>query len=166
MRRTKPQSVSADYIVGLTDGEGCFYVLINKSSSYRTGSGVHLHFHIKMQEADKELLLKVRDTLKCGAVYFQNEKRRNHTQCYRYTVSSHRDILGVIIPFFREHPLQTASKMKNFRLFSQIAEIVEKGEHLTLKGVARIKVLKARMNQRTVDSRSAGNPLATSKAVK
>ncbi len=25
-RRTKP-TVSADYIVGLTDGEGCFYVL-------------------------------------------------------------------------------------------------------------------------------------------
>ncbi len=166
MGRTKPQSVSADYIVGLTDGEGCFYVLINKSSSYRTGSGVHLHFHIKMQEADRALLLKVRDTLECGAVYFQNEKRRNHVQCYRYTVSSHRDILNKIVPFFQEHPLQSVSKMKNFKLFSQVSKIVAEGKHLTLEGVSKIKELKGKMNQRTVDSRSAGNPLATSKAVK
>lgn len=166
MGRTKPQSVSADYIVGLTDGEGCFYVLINKSPLYRTGNGIHLHFHIKMQEADRKLLVKVKNTLKCGEVYFQNEKRPNHSKCYRYTVSSHKDILEKIVPFFNEHQLQTVSKMKNFKLFSQIANMVKSGKHLTLDGVSKIRELKSKMNQRTVDSRSAGNPLATSKAVK
>ena len=166
MGRTIPQSVSADYIVGLTDGEGCFYVLLNKSPLYRTGYGVHLHFHIKMQQIDREVLIKVRNTLECGEVYFQSEKRQNHTHCYRYTVSAHRDILEKIIPFFRKHPLQTYSKNKNFELFVQIADLVANGKHLTSSGVNLIKELKAKMNQRVVDSRSAGNPLATSKAVK
>jgi hypothetical protein len=166
MGRTKPQSVSTDYIVGLTDGEGCFYVLLNKSPKYCTGYGVHLHFHIKMQQIDRELLVKVRNTLRCGEVYFQNEKRLNHVHCYRYTVAAHRDIIEKIIPFFEKHPLQTVSKKKNFELFSQIARIVGRGEHLKKKGIDRIVKLKAKMNQRVVGSRSAGNPLATSKAVK
>ena len=166
MRRTKPQSVSADYIVGLTDGEGCFYVLLNKSPKYRTGYGVHLHFHIKMQQADQEVLIKVRNALDCGEVYFQNEKRLNHVHCYRYTVAAHRDIIEKIVPFFQRYSLQTVSKKKNFELFSQIAKIVGRGEHLNINGINRIIKLKAKMNQRTVDSRSAGNPLATSKAVK
>ena len=160
------ERLDTSWIVGFTDGEGCFYVLLNESPLYRTGFGVHLHFHIKMQEADREVLIKVRNTLDCGEVYFQNEKRLNHVHCYRYTVAAHRDILQKVVPFFERHPLQTASKKKNFELFARISKIVGKGEHLTRKGIDKIVKLKAKMNQRTVDSRSAGNPLATSKAVK
>jgi len=36
MRRTKPV-VTADYVVGITDGEGCFYVNLSKSDAYKTG---------------------------------------------------------------------------------------------------------------------------------
>ena len=75
MGRTKP-IVSNDYVVGLTDGEGCFYVNIWKSDSYRAGYAIQLHFHIKMQEKDKSLLDKVKNTLKCGGVYFQNRDSR------------------------------------------------------------------------------------------
>lgn len=90
--RTKP-IISADYIVGLTDGEGCFYVLVRQPHNENGGSRAELHFYIKMQEEDRAILESVRETLRCGAVYFQHETRKNHTQCYRYTVSSHRDIL-------------------------------------------------------------------------
>src|SRR3990167_7317862 len=115
MGRTKP-IVSKDYIVGLTDGEGCFYVNTWKSISYKAGYGVQLHFHLKMQEKDRPLLEKVKNTLGCGAVYFQKEQRANHTQCYRYTVSAQRDIFGKIIPFFRQYPLQSSSKRKSFNI--------------------------------------------------
>jgi len=73
MGRTKP-IVSKEYIVGLTDGEGCFYVNTWKSPSYKVGYGVQLHFHLKMQEKDKPLLEKIKNTLECGAVYFQKEQ--------------------------------------------------------------------------------------------
>jgi hypothetical protein len=149
MGRTKP-IVSKDYIAGLTDGEGCFYVNTWKSLSYKAGYGVQLHFHIKMQEKDKPLLEKVKNTLGCGAVYFQKEVRLNRCQCYRYTVNSQKDILQNIIPFFLHYPLQSVSKRKSFKIFCQIAKLVETGEHLTSSGIKKIRALKLKMNQKTI----------------
>jgi hypothetical protein len=148
MGRTKPK-VSNDYVVGLTDGEGCFYVNMGKYPAYKAGTRVQMHFHLKMQERDKELLEKVRNTLDCGAVYFQKEKRKNHTQCYRYTVSSHEEIFSKVIPFFHLHPLQSASKRKSFDIFCQIASLLRKQAHLTKGGINRIRLLKLKMNQKT-----------------
>jgi len=148
MGRTKPV-VSNEYVVGLTDGEGCFYVNTKKSSAYRAGAAVQLHFHLKMQERDRELLERVRNTMGCGAVYFQKERRANHCQCYRYTVSAKRDILNTVIPFFKKYPLQSASKRANFEIFCEIAELVQEQKHLTVEGLAQIRVLKARMNLKT-----------------
>ena len=148
MGRTKP-TVSKDYVVGLTDGEGCFFVNTWNSPAYKAGCGIQLHFHIKMQEKDKPLLEKIKNTLKCGAVYFQKEHRANHCQCYRYTVNSHRDILKVVIPFFKKHPLQSVSKQKSFVVFCQIAELIQSGKHLTKHGIKKIRTLKSQMNRKT-----------------
>jgi hypothetical protein len=109
-----------------------------------------MHFHIKLQEVDKEVLEQVCATLQCGNVYLQKEKRINHAQCYRYTVSAQKDILKSVIPFFKKHPLHTLSKRKNFELFCSIAEKVSNGEHLTERGVRDIRALKEEMNQRTI----------------
>ena len=149
MGRTKP-TVSGEYIAGLTDGEGCFFVNIWKTPTYRAGAQVQMHFHIKMQERDRELLERVRNTLQCGEVYFQKEVRTNHCQCYRYTVSSRKDIVNKIIPFFKQYSLQTASKRSNFKLFCQIARLLEKDVHKTVKGIEVVRALKVQMNQKTV----------------
>ena len=149
MGRTKPK-VANEYVVGLTDGEGCFYVNMGESLAYRSGTRVQMHFHLKLQERDKELLEKVRNTLGCGAVYFQKEQRANHTQCYRYTVSSRTEIFNKIIPFFRQYPLQSASKQKSFKIFCQVAVLLQKQTHLTKKGIERIRALKSQMNKKTL----------------
>ena len=147
-RRTKPV-VSPNYIVGLTDGEGCFYTLVRPPYNRNGGAMVQLCFFIKIKEEDKEILEKVRNTLGCGAVYFQHETRINHTQCYRYTVNSHRDILGRIILFFQKYPLQSNSKQEAFQVFCEIAELVRKGEHHIKEGIEKIQKLKKQMNRRT-----------------
>lgn len=144
-RRTKPV-ITPEYIVGLTDGEGCFYVQIRESERYRAGATVHLHFHIKMKAADEQLLKKVKRKLECGEVYFQNDNRENHTHCYRYSVSSHHDVLQHVIPFFKQNPLQSASKQKSFERFCEIADCVRNKEHLTPKGIEKIRQLKRGMN--------------------
>jgi hypothetical protein len=149
MRRTKP-IVTADYVVGITDGEGCFYVNLGKSAAYKSGWRVQMHFHLKLQESDQELLWKIRNTLKCGNVYFQKEQRKNHTQCYRYSVSAWKDIESKVIPFFKKHQLQTASKRKSFTVFCQIADLVSQDTHLTEKGIEKIRTLKQGMNKRTI----------------
>jgi hypothetical protein len=103
-----------------------------------------------MQERDRELLEKVKNTMGCGAVYFQKELRANHCQCYRYTVSAERDIQEIVIPFFTTYPLQSASKSASFKIFCKIATLVKKGKHLTPEGLEKILELKSRMNQKTV----------------
>lgn len=148
MGRTLPV-VSNEYVVGLTDGEGCFYVNVGKTPRYRAGYRIQLHFHLKMQERDRDLLEKVKNTIGCGGVYFQKEQRANHTQCYRYTVSSERDIQEVVIPFFKKYPLQSASKSASFEIFCQIASFVKEGAHLKPEGIEKIRELKSRMNQKT-----------------
>lgn len=149
MGRTK-LTVSNEYVVGLTDGEGCFYVNVGKSSRYRAGYRIQLHFHLKMQERDRDLLEKVRNTIGCGEVYFQKELRANHCQCYRYTVSAERDIQEIVIPFFKRYPLQSASKSASFDIFCKIAGLVKEKKHLTQEGIEKIIALKSRMNQKTV----------------
>jgi hypothetical protein len=103
-----------------------------------------------MQEKDKALLERVKNTIGCGSVYFQKEQRANHCQCYRYTVSSQADILNVIIPFFKKYPLQSYSKNLNFKSFCKIAELIESKAHLTGNGISKIRKLKSQMNQRTI----------------
>lgn len=145
-RRTKP-TVSPDYIVGLTDGEGCFYSYIRPPYNKEGGARVQLAFHIKMRAKEKKLLLKVKNSLECGNVYFQAEKRINHVQCYRYTASSHKDILTKIIPFFRKYHLQSA-KIEDFQIFCKIAKIVKRKGHLNQEGIKEIRRLKSQMNRR------------------
>jgi hypothetical protein len=149
MGRAKP-IVANEYLVGLVDGEGCFHVNLAPFSSYKSGFRVQMHFHIKMQEKDRPLLEKVKNTLQCGTIYFQKDKRTNHCQCYRYTVSSHRGISDTIIPFFREYPLQSISKRESFNAFVKIARLVKRNEHLTKEGIEKIRLLKLQMNRKTI----------------
>lgn len=146
--RTKP-AVSADYIVGLTDGEGCFYVNIWQSSARKAGSGVQMHFHIKMNARDRDVLEQVREVLRCGNVYFQHETRANHAQCYRYTVGGMKNITEKVIPFFQKHPLHSASKQASFEIFCTIADLMASGAHLHAEGIEEIRKLKKLMNQKT-----------------
>jgi hypothetical protein len=147
-RRTNPV-LKAEYIVGLTDGEGCFYVNVRESASYRAGASVELQFHIKLNSRDRELLEAVKESLGCGGVYFQKETRANHAQCFRYTVNSHQTIIETIIPFFKKYPLQSSSKIISFQYFCEIAKMVEQKLHHSSEGIRRIRELKSRMNKRT-----------------
>lgn len=147
--RTKP-ILSPDYVVGLVDGEGCFYVNIAESPRYKAGARIGMSLHVKMQARDREILERVKETIGCGSVYFQKEQRRNHTQCFRYTVGSQRDIISKVIPFFIRYPLQCPSKRQNFSLFCTISKLVEERLHLTKDGIKKIRLLKNRMNRRTV----------------
>jgi hypothetical protein len=137
--------VSADYIVGLTDGEGCFYVNVRDRSS-RWRPFIQNHFYIKLREDNKELLEEVKESFGCGAIYFQKENRPNHSPCYRFEINSHKNIQEVVIPFFEEHPLH-GTKQRDFEIFCEIANAVKRGEHTTEEGFNNIKNLKLQMQK-------------------
>lgn len=143
--------LSKDYIVGLTDGEGSFSVYLHapkkKRSQYTKHYRVEWHYYIKLREDELPLLKKVKAFFKCGNVYFQNDNRANHCHCYRFEVSSYRDICRVIIPFFKENTPLSTSRKRDFNLLCKIQKIVSKKKsHLTESQVAKIKALKSQMH--------------------
>ena len=140
--------LSADYIVGLTDGEGCFYVNIRPPDKrfFNSKPGVETHFYLKMRGDELGLLKKVKRFFGCGAIYYQKDKRPTHASCYRFEINSRKDIFGVLIPFFDKNKLQSV-KQKNYLLFRQIAMIIKQNQHQTKKGIEEIKQLKLQMNR-------------------
>jgi hypothetical protein len=109
---------------------------------------VEWHYYIKLKDDDLPLLLKVQKFFKCGNVYFQKERRANHKNCYRFEVSSYRDITNVIIPFFKKHQPKGPSRRNDFRIMCKIHKIVtnETRRHLTDVDIKRIKKLKTQMH--------------------
>ena len=100
--------LSADYIVGLTDGEGSFTVYLRppnkkyKAKNYR----VVCHYYIKLREDDLPLLKKVKKFFNCDEIYLQRDKKPTHRDNYRFEVSNLNSLRKVIIPFFKKHPLR------------------------------------------------------------
>jgi hypothetical protein len=145
-QRDRPKKLSADYLVGLTDGEGCFYINVRPSRSRKSNlDTVEFHFYLKLKADHLPLLNKVAEAFGCGAVYLQKEKRENHSECYRFEINSRKDIYGVLIPFFDSNCLQSPKK-RDYELFRQAAIILKDNWHRTKPAIEKIKKLKAQMN--------------------
>ncbi len=140
--------VDANYIVGLSDGEGCFYILLterNKIKNPKAHIMAKSHFYIKLREDDLPVLEKVKEFLGFGFIYFQQEKRKNHSPCYRFEVNSNEDKLK-LIDFFDKFPLQSPKKQRDFQIFSEVSKMILNQKHFTPKGEAKIRQLKASMH--------------------
>ena len=141
--------LSEDYIVGLVDGEGSFtaYVRDPRDSSVRVRRvKVEPRFYIKLVERDKSILFALKDYFKCGNVYFQRDRRKNHQNCYRFEVANRADLENVIIQFFKKYPLRIPSKIQDFTIFCEIMARIRRKEHLTKQGLASLYRLKATMH--------------------
>lgn len=140
--------IDAQYIVGLTDGEGCFYINLTERDKIKNPNA-HIraksHFYIKLREDDLLVLKKIKDFLGYGFIYFQKEKRINHSSCYRFEVNSNRDKLK-LIDFFQKHPLQCPKKQRDFKIFTQVTKMIINREHFSEKGKVKIRKLKASMH--------------------
>lgn len=134
--------VTPDYILGLTDGEGCFLV------SLRQDNRIDLRFFIVQAIGNKLLLKEIQRFFNVGSVY-QKSDRKGHLPAYVFEVTKRDEIYNVIVPFFKEHKL-VGTKSISFSVFAEIAEIV-KGRmdkrKLTKKELEYITRLKLGMNK-------------------
>ena len=62
-------------------------------------------------------------------------------------VSRRRDLLDVVIPFFRSHPLRTA-KREDFKKFERCLAVISEGRHKTNSGLVEILEIAQTMNRR------------------
>ncbi|RJO62345.1 hypothetical protein C4544_00025 [candidate division WS5 bacterium] len=134
--------LNSDYIVGLTDGEGCFVVQI------RTDYRIVLRYFITQRFDNKILLDKVAEFFKIGYVYrkFQGNDKTKTT--FVFEVTKQDDIQNVIIPFFKNNHLQ-GIKRNSFERFASIAEIVKNRQDtrkLSREELEKVWKLKLTMN--------------------
>jgi len=139
--------LSADYIVGLTDGEGSFSVYLHPPSE-KHGSinyRVQCRYYIKMREDELPLLKKVEKFWGCGKIYFQKEYRKNQRDNYRFEIFNYQLLKNIVIPFFKKNSLQS-KRIKDFKIFCEILNLALAKAHQTRKGLRKIMRLKSKMH--------------------
>ena len=135
--KSKLNNLNPWYLTGFSDGESNFTVRIFKSNTAKIGWIVQPIFQIMLHKRDLDLLKKIKKSLGVGEIYHKEEASN-------YMVQSSKGI-KVIIDHFEKYPLFT-KKHEDFILFTQIVNLMDQKEHLTLSGLHKIISLRASMN--------------------
>ena len=133
-------TLDAKWITEFVDGEGCFFVGINKHPDMSTGYQVLPEFTVVQHERDVQLLHALKAFFDCGVV------RTNHGDRKAYRVRNKEHLLQRIVPFFDKHPLRS-KKRADFQKFRRVLFKMREGEHLTPHGVDDIRRVAAQMNR-------------------
>ncbi len=143
--------VRLGWVTGFVDGEGCFCIGFVRQpdragrKGYKTGYQVFHEFAVTQGARSVACLHELREFFGVGQVQL-NRRYDNHKEhLYRYVVRRRQELLVVIIPFFRQHPMRT-SKQTDFEKFAQCVEWIEAGRHLTREGLVHIAEIAQRMN--------------------
>jgi hypothetical protein len=143
--------ISADWVVGFVDGEGCFSIGFVKQPDrvgrrgYRSGFQVFHRFVVTQGARSADCLEEMRRFFGAGRIYV-NRRHDNHKEhLCQYIVGRRSDLLETIIPFFEDHHLRT-SKRDDFEKFAQCMALVERGAHLTARGLIAIAEIAETMN--------------------
>jgi len=132
--------LSADWITGFVDGEGCFHVGISKHSEMSTGYQVLPEFTVVQHERDVQVLHALKKHFGCGVV------RQNHGDRMAYRVRKRDHLMKHIVPFFMKHPLKTKKRL-DFIKFRKVLLKMSAGDHLTAEGLCEIREIAAQMNR-------------------
>jgi hypothetical protein len=134
------KKLNSHFVTGFIDAESCFRVSIYKNNKLKTGWGVRLFFEITLSRNDLALLNKIHLLFGVGQI-----RIRKSNKSVTYSVSSIKDLINVIIPFFDKYPLITQKKA-DFELFKQVLDLVNKKQHLTMEGLHKILSIRASIN--------------------
>ena len=140
------------WVIGFVDGEGCFSIgfirqpdRINRKG-YKTGYQVAHEFAVTQGAKSISCLHELHEFFGVGQVIVNNRYDNHKEHLYRYVVRKRKDLLEVVIPFFRQNPMHS-SKQKDFEKFAQCVELIESGRHLTPPGLIEIIEIAQTMNR-------------------
>ncbi|RPB17908.1 homing endonuclease, partial [Terfezia boudieri ATCC MYA-4762] len=127
------------FITGFTDGEGSWGLSISKDSTRKMGYSISPKFTIGLHANDIALLERIAAQFGVGNISIGSNN------LIRWHVSSVKDLVNVIIPFFEKYPL-ISKKRADFDLFKRVVELVNNKEHMTQAGLQEIINIKASLN--------------------
>ena len=135
------------WVTGFSDGKTSFIISITKSNTHPIGWRVTPIFSIELGSKDISLLNKIKNFFGVGSVITRSSLRNKNLNTNSiYSVKSIDHISNVIIPHFNQYPLLTKKKL-DFDLFKKIVELINKGDHLTTKGLIEILIIKKSLNK-------------------
>ena len=138
------ERLDAKWIVGFTDGEGCFHVSINKLTGMSLGWQVLPEFRIVQHEKDESVLFKIKEYFGFGDVKINRTDFHGTRKEFRVRGLEN---LNKLIDFFNKNRLNT-SKRKDFEIFSEIINLMNNKQHLTKEGLDKIAKLVSVMNRK------------------
>ena len=130
--------LNPEWVVGFVDGEGCFFVGIQRNPTVKIGFQVIPEFRVVQHSRDLDVLHALKKFFGFGRVC------RNHEERWEYRVRRFEQ-LQAIGRFFHEHPLRTKKRI-DARKFEEVLRLMEEGRHLTQAGLKDIAKLAASMN--------------------
>ena len=128
--------LNPDWVVGFVDGEGCFFIGIQRNPTVKIGFQVIPEFRVVQHKRDIDVLHGLKSFFGFGRVC------QNHDDRWEYRVRR-LDHLRVVSEFFTSHKLKTKKRV-DFQKFSDVLKMMEEGRHLTndgLRDIARIATL-------------------------
>lgn len=128
------------FLAGFVEGEGSFNVSLRRKADYKTNWQVVMSFNVSQK--DPTLLFLLKEKLDCGII-----KVRKRDKLYSLDITCPKDIIQKVIPYFRNYPVLSQSKRKNFTIFCKIANLMEKGEHRKETGLKKILELREKINE-------------------
>jgi len=128
-------------------------------------------FNVSQTLKGVDLLQKLKDFFNCGHIYIHRtrmKKEKKWDTLYKYCVRSREELKTKIIPFFRKYPPKSAAKKKDFEGFVKVIEMIEKKEHLTVKGMGKIAniILKEMTHRKASKDLSAFKFLSSSETIR
>ena len=96
------------WLVGFTEGDGCFSVTKN-------GDSVNYEFSIEVSIRDIQLLYKIKRLLKVGSITTRTRKSNpsnKDLEFARLKISSKPDLINIILPIFSKYEMLTSKKNK------------------------------------------------------
>ena len=129
------------WVTGFTDGEGTFYVGINKNSTMPIGYQVLPEFRIVQHKRDLKVLYSLKNFFSVGTV------RVNHDDRYELRIRSIEHLNKIVIPHFEKYELVTQKKF-NFIKFKKIINLINNQKHLTQEGLVEIIEIACQMNRK------------------
>lgn len=120
------------WLAGFSDADGSFGIFINKSKTHKSGYNITLPFRIKQKNPELLRLIKRQFG---GNIYQFNDGMHSYS-------STSFKIAYIFTNYFDNYHLLNASKWINFIKWRKAYRIVQRKEHLTLDGLAKIRKLK------------------------
>ena len=133
-----------NWLAGFTDAEGCFFVSVRESLNSRLNEAVSLRFVLTQHLRDEEFMRSLFTILGCGRYI-----PRSNQDYGEFVVEKFSDINQKIIPLFEQYQLKGVKRW-DFEDFKQVANLMQNRDHLVLKGLNEIKLIKSNMNTKRV----------------